>query len=126
GLFLSTLLIKSFKQIFTSPSSAASVSVLNNHFDYEAIPSSRKKVRMRKGPPWTNIASLIGLKSLTPRAITYMAVQLWFSLSNVNSWHTNNIDFNYNKFDCTILDFFELPCGPVAKKYTDSLLATWN
>lgn len=52
--------------------------------------------------------------------------QLWFSLSNVNSWHTNNIDFNYNKFDCTILDFFELPCGPVAKKYTDSLLATWN
>lgn len=114
GLFLSTLLIKvsnivllhyrpllkvtlwqSFKQIFTSPSSAASVSVLNNHFDYEAIPSSRKKVRMRKGPPWTNIASLIGLKSLTPRAITYMAVQVCSAPCDPWYFYTNWLALSY-------------------------------
>lgn len=93
GLFLSALLIKvcsaalhrkaviymvlwqSFKNIFTSPSSAASVSVLDDLVNSENIPPASKRAK-RKGPTRSNVASLIGLKSVTPRTIAYTAVQV--------------------------------------------------
>ncbi|KZP12900.1 hypothetical protein FIBSPDRAFT_754335, partial [Athelia psychrophila] len=84
GLFPSALLIKSFNNIITSPSSAVSVSVLNDLVNSENILPASKKAK-RKGPTHSNIASLIGLKSVTPRTITYTAVQLRFALSNANS-----------------------------------------
>ena len=90
----------------------------------------------------SNVASLIGLRAVTPRSIAYVAVQVksfgslrcqafltyhmfWLqcSLSNATAWRINDIDFNYAKFYSTIVNYFEVTPGPHAQSRADELLA---
>ncbi|KAG1720451.1 uncharacterized protein EDB91DRAFT_1021702, partial [Suillus paluster] len=90
SLFKSRLLLialQGLKAIFTSPSSA-------NEVDGE-------------GEVKTCVASIIGMRKVTPRAITYAACQIRFALSNLTSWHTVDGDFDYHIFWNNIVDFFE-------------------
>ena len=91
GLFRSAILLKvwnctgwstaaqwlpqAFKFIFTSPSSAQDI---EGQEDVEShIPSSRKRSRRnQKAPTRGHVANLLGMKSVTPRAIAYVAVQV--------------------------------------------------
>ncbi|KAG2339508.1 hypothetical protein BDR05DRAFT_891716, partial [Suillus weaverae] len=106
GLMKSRLLIMGFKAIFTSPSSA-------NEVDGEA------KVK-------TCVASIIGMRKVTPRVIVYAACQIWFALSSINSWRTVDGDFDYQIFWTSIIDFFEDAPGPAAQTRVNDLLEWWT
>ncbi|KAI6141161.1 hypothetical protein BKA82DRAFT_3977752 [Pisolithus tinctorius] len=99
GLFRSSLLIKAFKFIFTSPSSIRDLD------EDRATPGRRRG-------------------SSNQKAATKNHVR--FALSSANTWHNVDGDFDYSQFYNTILDFFEDLPGPAAKKRVDELLAWWN
>ncbi|KZP07453.1 hypothetical protein FIBSPDRAFT_667455, partial [Athelia psychrophila] len=71
GLWQNTLLVKTFKCIFTSPSSAA------DDKEPEELPTPLTKRRRTTRPATKqNVASKIGPKSVTGRSIDYAAVQV--------------------------------------------------
>lgn len=70
----------------------------------------------------SNVASLIGLRAVTPRSIAYVAVQLRFALSNATAWRINDIDFNYSEFYSAIVNYFEVTPGPRAQSRVDACL----
>ncbi|KAG2046346.1 hypothetical protein BDR06DRAFT_1014796 [Suillus hirtellus] len=107
GLFKGSFLIRTFKHIFTSPSSAA-----------DATQGERRT--------WSDVATLLGMRSVQPRAIAYSAVQLWFALSSCGSWRNINDDFEHDQFYVYIVDYFENPPTPTAKASVDALLVWWN
>jgi len=121
GLWKSTLLIKAFKSIFTSPSSAAE----EIPEDAEGQPSA-KRAKKSSTSTRSNVAVLIGLTSVTPRSIAYTAVQLRFALSSMNTWRTMDIDFDHMEFYRAIVDYFEVTPGPIGKAHVDDLIAWWN
>ncbi|KAG2345175.1 hypothetical protein BDR05DRAFT_881081, partial [Suillus weaverae] len=111
GLFKSNLLLivlQGFKAIFTSPSST-------NEVDRDG--NTRVK---------TCVASIIGMRKVTPRAIAYAACQIRFALSNITSWHTIDGDFDYQIFWDNIMEFFEDPPGPAAQARVTALLEWWT
>lgn len=93
GLFRNLLLVKvrdllsskcltakylhqAYKFLFTSPTSAAEVSLDTTGPQPEDLPP-RKRSR-RTGPATrSNVANIIGMQSVTPRSIAYTAVQAW-------------------------------------------------
>jgi hypothetical protein len=72
---VTTPLSQAFKFIFTLPSSAQDI---EGQEDVELhIPSSKKRSRRnQKAPTRGHVAGLLGMKSVTPRAIAYVAVQV--------------------------------------------------
>ena len=52
--------------------------------------------------------------------------QLHFALSDASSWCVINTNFNYEEFNNSIVDYFEVTPGPAAKAIVDGLLAWWN
>ncbi|KAG1817509.1 uncharacterized protein BJ212DRAFT_1480084 [Suillus subaureus] len=108
GLSKSKLLVQAFKAIFTSPSSAK-----------EAKGDEQAKVK-------TCVASVINMKKVTPRTITYVVCQVHFTLSNISSWCTVNGDFDYEGFWNNTVDFFEDVPSPVMKHRIDRLLEWWT
>ncbi|KZP28583.1 hypothetical protein FIBSPDRAFT_728905, partial [Athelia psychrophila] len=121
GLWKSALMVKTFKCIFTSPSSAID--------DEEPEPSpSPPTKRRRAARPTTrpNVASKIGLKSVTGRSLAYIAVQLRFALSSALSWSPTDADFSYVTFYAAAVDYFEAPPGPIAAAEVELLLQWWN
>ncbi|KAH7917428.1 hypothetical protein BV22DRAFT_1026345 [Leucogyrophana mollusca] len=98
GLFKGSLLVKAFKHIFTSPSSAS-----DSPSDDEEQP--RKKQRA-SGERLHN--------------------QLRFAFSSCGSWRIIDEDFNYEVFYNNIVDYFELPPTPEAKADVEELLFWWN
>jgi hypothetical protein len=71
---LSKLAWQAFKFLFTSPTSAQDI---NNENDVEdQIARPQKRSRSRKAPTRGNVANLLGMRSVTPRAIAYVAVQV--------------------------------------------------
>ena len=102
--------------------------------------------RSQKSSPATcsNVANLIGLHSVTPCSIVYVAVQvvllwkwlgiltydfLWqlcFALSSAPSWNIVDIDFKYEDFYNSIIDYFKVTPGLATKACVDDLLAWWN
>ncbi|KAF7976661.1 hypothetical protein HWV62_5999 [Athelia sp. TMB] len=122
GLLQSPLLVKAFKYIFTSPSSAAE--------DLPDIQSDQRPTkrarRAQTTTTRTDVARLIGLNTVTPRAIAYVAVQLRFALSNATAWRLIDIDFSHVEFYAAIVDFFETTPGPRAQASADKLLEWWN
>ncbi|KIM52025.1 hypothetical protein SCLCIDRAFT_142079 [Scleroderma citrinum Foug A] len=97
GLFKGSLLVTAFKFIFTSPSSAS-----------KPIRSEHKK---DQGPPnhhmRAHVAARIGMKSVSPHAIAYIAVQLHFALLSCGTWRITDGEFDYDAFYNNIIDFFE-------------------
>ncbi|KAG2131895.1 hypothetical protein BD769DRAFT_1666362 [Suillus cothurnatus] len=125
GLMKSKLLVMGFKAIFTSPSSANEVDgdgdgadiLENNRRTWRQSDQARVK---------TCIASIIGMRKVTPRAIAYTACQVRFALSNITSWRTVDADFNYQLFWNNIVDFFEDAPGPAALARVNALLEWWT
>ncbi|KAI6164767.1 hypothetical protein EDD17DRAFT_1506196 [Pisolithus thermaeus] len=139
GLFKNKLLVQAFKHIFTSPSSADVDSVADDTDDEIQASTSEPPLKRRKGPTdkrtRSNVVSLIGMKSITPRAIAYTAVQvkggrlnikLQFALSSCMSWRIVDEDFNYEAFYNNIASFFEDCYTEQEKVETAKLLLWWN
>jgi hypothetical protein len=154
GLFKSGLLIKVyssfvlnllsltygqvFKFIFTSPTSAIEVSI--NSSTNGAPPPKRSK--KSAGATRSNVASLIGMRRVTPRSIAYVALQVcsvpvWtfeiadtcqlrFALSSATAWNSMDGLFNYQEFYYACVDYFEIVPGPVAQARVTNLLEWWN
>lgn len=117
GLFKGKLLVKAFKQIFTSPTSALKM---------DDKPPSRKHQRRDERSTRTHVASLIGMKSVCPRAIAYVAVQLRFALSSCGAWRIVDGEFSYEDFYNNIVDFFEDTETPDDRDFIRELLLWWN
>jgi hypothetical protein len=81
------------------------------------------------------------MKTVTPRSLAYVAVQvgiasppvielkllqLRFALSNANAWNENDGCFNYINFYNNIVDYFEIPVGPESQAHVSSLLSWWT
>ncbi|KAG2747685.1 hypothetical protein P692DRAFT_20737382 [Suillus brevipes Sb2] len=125
GLFKSKLLIMGFKAIFTSPSSANEV---DGDGDGANIIENNRRARRRsdQAKVKTCVASIIGMRKVTPRAIAYATCQIRFALSNISSWRTVDGDFDYQIFWDNIVDFFEDPPGPAARARVEELLEWWT
>ncbi|KAF9551242.1 hypothetical protein CPC08DRAFT_715116 [Agrocybe pediades] len=112
GWLRSSLLVRTYCALFTSPSSAN---------DFEAVESEsgpvRKKHRSSLDPsqpsrPVTkaNVATLLRMEgNVTPRSIAYAAVILVFNLTDAKAWPSNSIynGFDFVKFYNLIIDSFE-------------------
>ncbi|KAG2085713.1 uncharacterized protein F5147DRAFT_659422 [Suillus discolor] len=125
GLMKSKLLVMGFKAIFTSPSSANKV---DGDGDGANIIENCRRARRRsdQAKVKTCIASIIGMRKVTPRAIAYTACQIQFALSNITSWRTVDGDFDYLVFWNNIVDFFEAPPGAAARLRMSQLLEWWT
>ncbi|KAG1848798.1 hypothetical protein C8R48DRAFT_778736 [Suillus tomentosus] len=125
GLMKSKLLVMGFKAIFTSPSSANEV---DGDGDGADIIENCRRARRRsdQAKVKTCVASIIGMRKVTPRAIAYTACQIRFALSNITSWRTVDGDFDYQIFWNNIVDFFEAPPGAAARSRVNQLLEWWT
>ncbi|KAG1897730.1 uncharacterized protein F5891DRAFT_1191658 [Suillus fuscotomentosus] len=102
GLFKGALLVRAFKHIFTSPSSAGEIQPDQDEFSREP-----RYKRSRTSGEWrtrSDVAALLGMRSVQPRAIAYSAVQ----------------------FYVYILNYFEHPPTSAAKTSVEALLVWWN
>jgi len=71
-------ILQAFKFLFTSPTSAHDI---NDENDLEnKAPRPPKRARSQKAPTRGNVASLLGMRAVTPRSIAYVAVQVRASL----------------------------------------------
>lgn len=120
GLMKSKLLVMAFKAIFTSPSSANEV---DGEGDSADIIENNRCARRRsdQGKVKTCVASIIGMRRVTPHAIAYAACQIRFALSNITSWRIVDGDFDYQIFWNNIVDFFEDAPGPAAQARVNEL-----
>lgn len=68
---------QAFKFLFTSPTSAQDISCEDDIND-QATQTTRplKRARNNKAPTRGHVAQLLGMKSVTPRAIAYVSVQV--------------------------------------------------
>ncbi|KAF8238278.1 hypothetical protein L208DRAFT_1243132, partial [Tricholoma matsutake] len=124
GLFCNAILLKAFKFIFTSPSSAQDIECQEDVEEHAL--STKKRRKNQKAPTCGHVATLLGMKMVTPRALAYVAVQLRFALSNANTWNENDGCFNYVDFYNNIIDYFEITLGPESQSQTASLLYWWT
>ncbi|KAG2752564.1 hypothetical protein P692DRAFT_20725836 [Suillus brevipes Sb2] len=120
GLFKGKLLIKAFKRVFTSPTST---------YEEQPADSAARSVRNKNsGERRTrrDVSTLLNMRSIQPRAIAYVSVQLRFALSSAGSWRIVDDEFNHQEFYDNIVDYLELPPSPEAAKEVDDLLLWWN
>ncbi|EPQ54114.1 hypothetical protein GLOTRDRAFT_26664, partial [Gloeophyllum trabeum ATCC 11539] len=87
GLFGGHVMIRCAKHLLVGPASALR-------------PTGYKKGRAGN-------AKVMGVNSITPRIIAYIAVQVGFALSDVQEWNQLDHDFNYQSFFWNILTLFE-------------------
>ncbi|KAM6491175.1 hypothetical protein JOM56_013414 [Amanita muscaria] len=126
GFLKTGLLVKVFKHIFTSPSSAnASVEASENipignsagaHATHNAKRATRKDVS----------GCLHMEEKVTARAIAYAAVQLVFALSDAPHWTAVHSGFDYRAFYYFVVDFFEALADKSSKERVKELLSWWN
>ncbi|KAF9231794.1 hypothetical protein BU15DRAFT_55730 [Melanogaster broomeanus] len=108
GIFKNGLLVKAFKYIFTSPSSADSgVAIEDDELNSEPTPGPAQK--RRKGPNERRTHS-----------------NLRFALSSCNSWCTQDEDFDYDQFYNNMVSYFEGVQSDAEKDEISNLLLWWN
>ena len=157
GLFKGELLVKvslacliailmtlqAFRYIFTSPSSAEfTADDLNSEF----LLSQPKRRHRGEQRTHTNIATLLGMKTVMPHAIAYIAVQvsfffslllniyhsspicqLHFALASCGSWRIIDVFFNYHQFYKNIVTFFEdITDTMETEEFIKELVLWWN
>ncbi|KAG0692212.1 hypothetical protein DFH29DRAFT_1073878 [Suillus ampliporus] len=85
-----------FKTIFTSPSSTKA----DGNGDGADVIENQRHAHRQFDPPKvkTCVASIIGMRKVTPHAITYTACQIRFALSSITLWCTVDGDFYYEIF----------------------------
>ncbi|KAL0569738.1 hypothetical protein V5O48_012226 [Marasmius crinis-equi] len=122
GFLRATLLVRTYKHIFTSCNSAT------HHVGEAASEDSRpkkKRQRTTKEPTKRNVASILGMTAVTARSIAYAAVMLHFNLTTAESWNMVVDGFNYTVFYDVIVDYFE--GGKLAsEEEIKDLLNWWN
>ncbi|KAK7470278.1 hypothetical protein VKT23_001710 [Stygiomarasmius scandens] len=128
GFLKGELLVKMFKLVFTSASSNDEVStngfedseIDNDNDDCDEPPAKRRR------PTRKNVAQLLNMTSVTPRAIAYTAVMLRFALSDAKSWGSDR-SFNYEGFYNAIVDYFEdVKPDSDEQQSVKELLEWWN
>ncbi|KIJ95740.1 hypothetical protein K443DRAFT_11186, partial [Laccaria amethystina LaAM-08-1] len=119
GFLKSSLLVKVYKSIFTSPSSAADGCELDH--ENEAPSKAAKLSQSRKKVTQRNVASKLRMNDkVTPRSIAYAAVQ------TAERWNELYGGFDYRGLYNYIVDFFEdVQDGP-AKTRAQDLLKWWS
>ncbi|KAG1837473.1 hypothetical protein C8R48DRAFT_622817, partial [Suillus tomentosus] len=108
GLFKGQLLLKTFKAIFTSPTSA-------EHDDPEQTGSNEVSAHGHSKR-----------RRIQVNSERRTRCDLRFALSSANSWRIMDDDFNSEVFYSHIVDFFELPPTQDAAKEVDDILLWWN
>ncbi|KAN0073663.1 hypothetical protein V8E55_012140 [Tylopilus felleus] len=126
GLFKGELLVKTFRCIFTSPSSTRE----DSEFDTENIddqPRTRKTQKTARDirTHRCNVAGLLRMRSVEPRTIAYAAAQLRFALSSATTWNLQDDNFDYEVFYNNIVDWFEQP-SQVRAREIEMILLWWN
>ncbi|KAF8835056.1 hypothetical protein BDN67DRAFT_913681, partial [Paxillus ammoniavirescens] len=132
-IFKNTLLVKTFRHIFTSPGSADSNHTIDDNVGTGGGPSSDSARKRQKGlnkrHTRSHVAALLGMKAVSPRAIAYAAplpIQLRFALSSCGSWRIQDEDFNYDDFYNNIVTFFEGAETVTRKAEIKDILLWWN
>ncbi|KAF9470887.1 hypothetical protein BDN70DRAFT_901767 [Pholiota conissans] len=125
GFLRSGLLVKTYSNIFISPSSSESFD------DEDENGAVRKKTRLniesQKKATKSNVATILGMEGrVTPRSIAYAAVLLAFNLTDASHWVEVYNCFDYRALYALIVDFFEAPAGREAKKRSNDLLKWWS
>ncbi|KIK37845.1 hypothetical protein CY34DRAFT_25864 [Suillus luteus UH-Slu-Lm8-n1] len=125
GLFQGTLLLKTYKYIFTSPTSAEMEEGQEQLSPELLSMQGNPKQRRTDGERRTHcdVAGLLNMKSVHPRSIAYAAVQLRFALSSTGSWCVIDDEFNHQEFYNNIVDSLELSA---TTKEVEDLLLWWN
>ncbi|KAG1785968.1 uncharacterized protein HD556DRAFT_1450170 [Suillus plorans] len=119
-LFKGELLVKAFKRVFTSPSSTDEEQAVDS-VARSALGRNSGERRTRR-----DVSTLLNMRSIQPRAIAYISVQLRFALSSSGSWRVVDDEFNNQEFYDNIVDYLELPPTPEAAKEVDDILLWWN
>ncbi|KIM37371.1 hypothetical protein M413DRAFT_31063 [Hebeloma cylindrosporum] len=128
GFLKSTVLVKVYKSIFTSPSSVADVAD-DLESDQENEPASKvaKLFQSRKKPTKRNVASKLHMNDkVTPRSIAYAAVLLHYNLQTAERWYEIYGGFDYCVLYNEIVDYFEDVPTPAAKKRAQDLMNWWT
>ncbi|KIM63735.1 hypothetical protein SCLCIDRAFT_116469, partial [Scleroderma citrinum Foug A] len=126
GLFKNVMLMQAFKHVFTSPSSVDSENVVSETDQEDCKPPLKCQKGSNEKCNQSHVAALLGMKSVSPHVIAYIAVQLCFALSICNCWCIINEDFDYQKFYSNIILFLEGVCTMQEKKEISNLLFWWN
>ncbi|KJA13449.1 hypothetical protein HYPSUDRAFT_151576, partial [Hypholoma sublateritium FD-334 SS-4] len=125
GYLKSALLVRVFKAMFTSPSSAKNLP--NDEDDGNMPPAQLQKTSSGKKALRRNVASKVHLNNkCTSRSIAYAAVQLHFNLQTATSWAAIYGGFDYRGLYNYVVDFFDDAPGPEAKKRSKDLLDWWS
>ncbi|KAF8131920.1 hypothetical protein EV363DRAFT_1449624 [Boletus edulis] len=111
GLFKGSM---SFKVIFTSPSSVDE--------DHDTPEKRRRAERSTR----RNVAQLLKMNKVQPRAIAYVAVQLQFALSSCGAWKPRDDLFDYPTFYNNILKWFQITDDSDEQAFVNDLLLWWN
>ncbi|KAJ6628062.1 hypothetical protein B0H10DRAFT_1940619 [Mycena sp. CBHHK59/15] len=119
GYCQSRYLVKSYKSVFTAPSSA-------EKDDDENTPPMKKA--KTAGPNGKCVAVILNMDGkVTGRSIAYVAVLLWLSLTTTTAWIDEYYDVSLAQMYDFIVDYFEGPEeGTLARERIDALLAWWN
>ncbi|KAM6489009.1 hypothetical protein JOM56_014326 [Amanita muscaria] len=127
GFLKSGLLVKVFKHIFTSPSSAnASVEASENVPIGNPAAGSRTTHNAKRATRKDVSGCLHMEEKVTARAIAYAAVQLVFALSDAPHWTAVHNGFDYRSFYYFVVDFFEALADKSSKERVKELLSWWN
>ncbi|KAF8447782.1 hypothetical protein L210DRAFT_3391365, partial [Boletus edulis BED1] len=109
-LFKGELLLRAFRCIFTSPSSARRENTEEDSTN-DGLHSRRGSQHIR---PRCNVATLLKMRTLR------------FALSSCASWNIQDDDFNYDVFYNNMLDWFERPRTQTKAELIEDLLLWWN
>ncbi|KAN0086209.1 hypothetical protein V8E55_007343 [Tylopilus felleus] len=120
GLFKSEILVKAFKAIFTSPTSAED----SENVSLELTSYGKRRLGERRTR--AHVAMRIGMKTVNARAIAYVACQVCFALSSFGSWAIVEGIFDTHKFYDVIVDWFEGAEDEDDRKFIEELLLWWS
>ncbi|KAG2022248.1 hypothetical protein CC2G_000020 [Coprinopsis cinerea AmutBmut pab1-1] len=126
GFLRSRLLLKMFRAIFTSPSSADSLPAQSDT-ENASPPNAYRRTSKQRKPVRKNVAARLRMDNkVTPRSIAYTAVQLLFALSNASSWVSSHDGLDFSDCYDYIVDYFEDAEDDTSQASTKELLKWWN
>ncbi|KAF9053255.1 hypothetical protein BJ165DRAFT_1523966 [Panaeolus papilionaceus] len=121
----SSLLVKTYCVIFTSPTSAQCFE--DEETEEGPVRKKGKSSVSQKKATKANVANILHMNgTVTPRSIAYAAVLLAFNFTDAAQWVEVYNNFSYPVLWEFIVDFFEDPIDDNAARRANELLAWWN